>query len=409
MKIALFVSQFPRLSETFILNQIDGLLDHGHEIIIFPCENSGETRLQGVIESRQLMDKTHYPVNLGSTLIGKVGFKLHMAILNMRYGKSISRLRKTFGQYPQISSWGTALIRAEPLLRYGKEFDLLFAHFGPNGLRASWYREAGVIDDPLVTVFHGFDLSSYFNQYDKHMYDPLFRNGDLFLPISHFWQDKLRALGCAAERLKVHHVGIDCEQFAFQPRTRDADQPTILISVARLVEKKGIEYAIRALAKLVALKLNVQYRIIGDGPLSAPLKQLVSDTQLNGHVNFLGAKTSKEVADELSRAHVFLAPSVTSRSGDMEGIPTVLMEAMATGLPVISTLHSGIPELVEAGVSGKLVGERDVPALAEVIREIAANVECWPVMGAAGRQKVLEEFNIRKLNRRLEVLFEQLI
>ena len=237
------------------------------------------------------------------------------------------------------------------------------------------------------------------------MYDTLFRKGDLFLPISHLWQEQLRALGCSAYMLKVHNVGIDCEQFAFQTRTRDAYEPTIFISVARLVDKKGIEYAIRAFARLFDLKLNFQYRIIGDGPLLSTLKQLVSDKQLDGYVSFLGTKTSNEVADELSRAHVFLAPSVTSRSGDMEGIPTVLMEAMATGLPVISTLHSGIPELVEDGVSGKLVGERDVPALAQAIQEIAANVERWPAMGSAGHQKVLEEFDIRKLNRQLEGLF----
>jgi len=408
MKIALFVDQFPKLSETFILNQIDGLLERGHEVTIFPCQHSGETRLQGIIENRRLMDVVHYPVDTDTTFLGKVRLRLHLAILRMKYAKSIARLRKAFTQYPHIGSWRTALMRAEPLLRHADKFDLLFAHFGPNGLRASWYRDAGLVTAPLVTVFHGFDLSTYLNQYSDQVYEPLFRNGDLFLPISRYWQEKLVATGCHPERIKVHHVGIDCEQFAFQPRTYNKDKPVVLISVVRLVEKKGIEYAIRAMVEVVASGKPVAYRIIGDGPLLAPLKDLVTQLKLSDHISFLGTKTSDEVANELGRAHIFLAPSVTGSSGDMEGIPTVLMEAMATGMPVISTLHSGIPELVEDGVSGRLVGERDVEALASAIRALMDESSRWPAMGQVGRKKVLEEFNIRTLVCQLEDAFDQL-
>ncbi|VAW77817.1 hypothetical protein MNBD_GAMMA14-2192, partial [hydrothermal vent metagenome] len=172
MKIALFVDQFPKLSETFILNQIDGLLERGHEVTIFPCQHSGETRLQGIIENRRLMDVVYYPVDTGTTFLCKVRLRFHLAILRMKYAKSIARLRKAFTQYPHIGSWRTALIRAEPLLRQADKFDLLFAHFGPNGLRASWYRDAGLVSAPLVTVFHGFDLSTYLNQYGDQVYEP---------------------------------------------------------------------------------------------------------------------------------------------------------------------------------------------------------------------------------------------
>jgi colanic acid/amylovoran biosynthesis glycosyltransferase len=408
MKIALFVDQFPKVSETFILNQIDGLLARGHEITIFPCEAGDESRVHGIVESRQLIKKTRFPPNAPHTRREKVGFYFRLMWLKITHGKSLSHLRDTFGQYSQVGSWRYAFTRAEPVLHHGGRFDVLFAHFGPNGMRASWYRDAGLVNGPLVTVFHGFDLSSYLRSHNEQIYDLLFRKGDLFLPISHYWHDRLRALGCPVQRLKVHHVGIDCEQFAFQARTREADDPTVLISVARLVEKKGIEYAIRSMARLVASEMNVQYRVVGDGPLLAPLKQLVSEMQLHEHITFLGEKTSDEVCHELSNAHLFLAPSVTGSSGDMEGIPTVLMEAMAAGLPVISTLHSGIPELVEDGVSGRLVGERDEQALAQAIQELVDDVEQWPAMGSAGREKVLREFNIKKLNERLDHLFEQL-
>lgn len=408
MKIALFVDQFPKLSETFILNQIDGLLERGHEVTIFPCRHSGETRLQGIIENRHLMDVVYYPVDTGTTFLGKIRLRLHLAILRMKYAKSIAGLRKAFAQYPHVGGWHSALMRAEPLLRHENKFDLLFAHFGPNGLRASWYRDAGLVSAPLVTVFHGFDLSTYLNQHNDKVYEPLFRNGDLFLPISRYWQEKLIETGCHPERIKVHHVGIDCEQFAFQPRTYSKGEPVVLISVVRLVEKKGIEYAIRAMVEVVASGKPVAYRIIGDGPLLEPLKDLVAQLKLNDHVSFLGTKTSEEVMEELSGAQLFLAPSVESDNGDMEGIPTVLMEAMATGMPVISTWHSGIPELVEDGVSGTLVGEREVSNLAFAIVTLMDSPERWAAMGQFGRQKVLEEFNIQTLNTQLDTAFKEL-
>jgi colanic acid/amylovoran biosynthesis glycosyltransferase len=408
MKIALFVGQFPKVSETFILNQIDGLLARGHEITIFPRQAGDESRVHGIVESWQLIKKTRFPPKAPHTRTEKVGFYCRLMWLKITHGKSVSRLRDTFGQYSHVGNWRYAFTMAEPMLHYGGRFDVLFAHFGPNGMRASWYRDAGLVKGPLVTVFHGFDLSGALHHHNEQIYDPLFSKGDIFLPISHYWHDKLLTLGCPAERLKVHHVGIDCEQFAFHARTLEADEPTVLISVARLVEKKGIEYAIRSMARLVASGVNVQYRIIGNGPLLAPLKQLVSEMHLHEHISFLGAKTSDEVCHELSNAHLFLAPSVTGSSGDMEGIPTVLMEAMAAGLPVISTLHSGIPELVEDGVSGRLVGERDEQALAQAIQELVDDVEQWPAMGSAGREKVLREFNIKTLNERLDHLFEQL-
>jgi colanic acid/amylovoran biosynthesis glycosyltransferase len=408
MKIALFVNQFPRVSETFILNQIDGLLARGHEITIFPRQASHESRTHGIVESRQLIEKTCYPPNVSRSLVNRVGFYTRYMVLKLSHGKSVSRLKNTFGQYRYTDNWRYAFTRAEPLLTHGGRYDVLLAHFGPNGVRASWYRDAGLVSGPLVTVFHGYDLSNVLRHHNEKIYDLLFRKGELFLPISQYWHDKLRTLGCTEQRLKVHHVGIDCEQFAYQARVRESDEPVVFISVARLVEKKGIEYAIRAVALLVAARINIQYRIIGDGPLLSPLKQLVSEMDLQEHIIFLGAMNSDEVRHELGNAHLFLAPSITSQCGDMEGIPTVLMEAMAAGLPVISTVHSGIPELVEDGVSGMLVGERDVQALAQAMKDLVADVERWPVMGAAGREKVLGEFNIQILNARLENMFERL-
>jgi len=409
MKIALFVNSFPKLSETFILNQIDGLLKCGHEITIFPRQPSGEKILHPIAEEQRLLEKTRFPAARTEAFTDKIALRLRLAALSLGHREPISRLKNRFREYGYIGRWRRALIEAEPLIRHGGRFDILFAHFGPNGLRAAWYRAAGLVTGSLVTVFHGYDMTEYLRSHSDGIYAPLWRNGDLFLPISRFWQDRLEGLGCPAAKIRVHHVGIDCEHFSYSTRSLDPGEPAVLISVARLVEKKGIEYAIRAVGRVIASGANIRYRIIGDGPLSAALKQMVSEMRLDAHIEFLGVKTSDEVADELSRAHVLLAPSVTSSRGDMEGIPTVLMEAMAMGMPVISTWHSGIPELVQDGVSGKLVKERDEAALANAIGELIADAGHWAAMGAAGREKVLQEFDMRTLNTQLAHQFGALM
>ncbi len=413
MKIALFVGQFPKVSETFILNQIDGLLDCGHEITIFPLERSAERKVHDIVSQRQLMACVKFPPEIRrQSAFDKFVYRASIFFYSAKYWSIVRRLKAAFDEYRFLGTWRLALVNAEPVLSCKENFDLAFAHFGPNGLRANWYRQAGLINGPVVTVFHGFDLSTALTSHNEQIYKALFATGDLFLPISNHWREKLISLGCPEEITSIHHVGIDCEQFSFQSRSRKNGESTIFISVARLVEKKGLEYAIKAFSRLrfsSQENFNFQYRIIGDGPLLESLQQLVTDENLGEYVLFLGSKTSEEVAFELGCAHIFLAPSVTASDGDMEGIPTVLMEAMATGLPVISTYHSGIPELVEDGVSGVLVKERDIPGLATAIEHLSTDIENWSRMGEAGREKVLCDFNIEKLNVRLDRLFRLLL
>ncbi len=408
MKIALFLDSFPKISETFILNQIDGLISHGHQVTIFPRSASGECLVHPLVEQHQLLSQTRFPAGPATTAIEKLSFQWRLVRIKCLYAKSVRRLRELFGKYRYMPKLRGALVEAEPVIRGNGDFDILFAHFGPNGIRAGWYREAGLVRGALVTVFHGYDLTQYLHRSGADVYTALFQRGDLFLPISRFWQRKLHALGCPPSRTRVHHMGIDGEQFSYQPRVAGDSQTVRLISVARLVEKKGIEYAIRAIKRVVDVNPRVEYQIVGDGPLLRSLQNLAQQLGLERQVRFVGVMTSHQVAAALSRAHVFIAPSVTSLSGDMEGIPTVLMEAMASGMPVVSTRHSGIPELVEEGVSGRLVAEKDVEALAQAILGMIDASDDWALIGKAGHEKVMREFNISTLNGILERHFVEL-
>jgi colanic acid/amylovoran biosynthesis glycosyltransferase len=164
------------------------------------------------------------------------------------------------------------------------------------------------------------------------------------------------------------------------------------------VEKKGIEFAIRAIAAVARTGRRLRYDVIGDGPLRSRLQRIVAELGITDIVIIHGSKKKSEVIAMLDCAHVLLAPSVTAEDGDREGIPVAIMEAMAAGLPVISTRHSGIPELVRDGVSGYLVEERDVESLASKIADIVDHPEAWVELGWAGRGIIEHDFNIDLLN-----------
>lgn len=397
MKIAFMVGEFPSLSETFILDQITSLIERGHTV--------------SILAEREGRDVDEHP---------------DMARFGLRQLTRYERLAERFAERVAAlpSVWrGTARWRALDVARFGGmaaslrlawgahlcegagDVDVVQCHFGALGLKAVLLRQIGALRGRIVTAFHGEDITNYPRHVRGDHYAPLFAHGDLFLPISERWNAQLEAMGCPREKIHVHRMGIDIRHFAERP-ARPARAVTRLLSVSRLVEKKGIGDAIRALARTTA---PCEYVVAGAGPLRAELEALARECGVEARVRFVGAQTRVQVAELLAESDVFLAPSVTGTDGDIEGIPVSIMEAMASRLPVISTLHSGIPELVDDGVTGMLVREHDVPALGAGIDTLAADPALRARMGAAGRARVMDAFEMGGLTTRLEEHYLALI
>ena len=404
MKIAIIVGEFPKLSETFILNQITGLLDLGHEVEIFAFYNPKEKKVHDDVEKYRLMERVHY-FNIPDSMIKRVLKAIFLIITN--FHKSPIKILKSLNvfKYGKKALSLKLLYVVVPFL--GKKFDMIHCHFGPNGIIGAYLKEVG-INSKLITTFHGYDMSKFISNHGEGIYKNLFLKGDLFMPISEHWKKKLIEMGCEEGKIIVHRMGIDIEKFEFSERRKTG---TIkILSVGRLVEKKGHEYAIKALAKVVNKNgKDIIYRIVGDGPLKDKLMSLAEELGIGDCVEFIGNVEDEELLKLYKESHIFILPSVTASDGDQEGIPVVLMEAQAMGLPVISTYHSGIPEVVIDGKSGFLVPEKDVDALAEKMEFLVEHPELWSEMGRYGKEFVEKHYDIRRLNKRLVEIYRNLI
>jgi colanic acid/amylovoran biosynthesis glycosyltransferase len=201
-------------------------------------------------------------------------------------------------------------------------------------------------------------------------------------------------------------MGTDLAEFPFRERVLLADEVPNVLTIGRLTEKKGIETAIRAVGLLGDRGVLVRYRVIGDGPLRSHLEGIIRDLGLEDRVELLGARVREEVVVELTRAHLFVLPSVTTRDGDREGQGVVLQEAQAAGLPVIATDHNGLPEGFLPGVSGYLVPEYDANALADRLQALIENPKSWAQMGRSGRRFVEKEFDLASLVQQQLAIYE---
>lgn len=174
------------------------------------------------------------------------------------------------------------------------------------------------------------------------------------------------------------------------------------------MKKKGLIYALQALKQVARDLPCLELRIIGDGPLRKQLQMYTARAGLKSHVTWLGYQPHNVFAEELEHAHIFIQPSVTSRTGDSEGgAPTTLLEAQASGIPVLATLHADIPEVVLDQGSGYLVPERDVDALAEKLLYLATHPESWHSMGCIGRRHIEQNYEIRTVTHSLETLYDE--
>ncbi|MDJ0742765.1 MAG: glycosyltransferase [Xenococcaceae cyanobacterium MO_167.B27] len=411
MKIAVIVNRFPVVSETFIMNQILGAIERGHEVHIYPLtlhNPSGNlSQMSQVLEKYNLFNSISYPPTIPQNYLLRLlkGFGLLLANLHRGSMACLSLLNFfKYGQ-PAYSLW----LLYQGISVSGGSYDVIHSQFGFLGSKALLFRNLGILQGKLITSFRGYDISQYVQEHGDRVYEQLFAEGDFFFANCEFFRQQAIKLGCDREKIVVHGSGIDCYKFAFSPRHFPADGKIRLATTGRLIEKKGIEYSIRAIAKVVQKSPEIEYNIIGDGALRESFEQLISELNLGHIIKLLGAKQQQEIIKILDQSHIFIAPSVTAANGDRDAPINTLKEAMAMGLPVISTYHGGIPELVEDGVSGFLVPERDSNAIADKISYLIEHPECWGEMGQAGRSCVEAKYDMNKLNDELVKVYEQLM
>jgi len=403
MRTLVIVDSFPTVSETFILDQVVGLKKLGHSVTVLSLSRGEWTSYIDGTENqlRNQILNADMPQNVLNRFAGSIIPVVNvlrewpllkmLAIVNpVRYGVTASTLR--------------LLYAAGRITSEEREYDAIVAHYGNNGLLAIYLRQLGFLEGPVFTFFHGYDVSRYVLRHGRSVYRDLWKLGDIFFAVSDFQASQLVQLGFPRGKIIVHRMGVDPSQFQGGGKDPVPGEAIRLLSVGRLVEKKGFEYSIRAVGKFLGRNpgLNLSYEIIGDGILRQSLSLLVHELDLVDIVKLVGSKDRGYIAGKMRSSHIFIAPSVTAKDGDREGIPVSIMEAMATGLPIISTWHAGIPELVEDGRSGILVKEKDVADLIEAIGFLVNHPESRSVLGKDARSKIVRDHNQMELNSQLQ-------
>ena len=291
-----------------------------------------------------------------------------------------------------------------------KKLRLIHAHFGPNGVRI--LRTKKRLGLPLITTFYGYDMSRLVQQKKwRKAYKKLFREGDFFLVEGSHMKRDMISLGCSPQKIKIQHIGVDINKFKYQERKlKNSDSKIRVLFCGRFTEKKGLIYGLKAIKIVTERFPNLEFRIIGDGELRSEIEHFIKEENMQRSVVLLGYQPHYVFLEEAQKADILLQPSVTAKNGDSEGgAPTVLLEAQATGLPVISTCHADIPEVVMDGKSGFLVPERNPETIASKLEYLIKNPELWIEMGKYGRKHIEENYNIYKEVKKLEDIYSQFI
>ncbi|WP_310487333.1 glycosyltransferase [Chamaesiphon sp. VAR_69_metabat_338] len=370
--VAIFNGRLLPASETFIRSQAEGLQK-------FTPYYVGARRVPGLDLP---LDRT-LVVNQGG-LLGKVAEGLF----------KLSGFAPQF--YPQLRQLNPRLIHA---------------HFGVCGALALPLKR--VLKVPMVVTFHGLDATmsdryastnSLTTRIYLHRRETLKQEVDLFIGVSDFTRQKLIAQGFPAEKVITHCLGVDTHLFQSDPKV--PPQPIVLF-VGRFSEKKGCEYLIRAMARVREVAPELELLLIGDGQLKTELERLAA--KLLHRYQFLGFQTPAVVRSWLARSLVLVVPSVTAANGDSEGLPTVVLEAQAMGVPVVASHHAGIPQAVIDGDTGLLVLERDIAGLAAAILRLWGEPELRQRFSDRGKRHVDTNFNLHQQTKILENIYDSVL
>jgi colanic acid/amylovoran biosynthesis glycosyltransferase len=301
------------------------------------------------------------------------------------------------GEYDAIRR---ILIRRDP--------ELIHVYFGNTGvhllpLLKQW-------DRPWVVSFHGMDVQSRPKEkgYDQKLRE-LLQLAPLVLVRSQSLANRLQDLGCASDKIRLNRTGIPLQNFPWVERALPAEGKWQLIQACRLVEKKGLLTTLGAFRRFVSDYPSSRLVIAGEGPLRDALARKIDELSLGTQVKLVGFLSQEELRRIYGESHIFIHPSELAADSNQEGIPNSMLEAMASGLPVVATRHGGIPEAVQEGVDGILVPERDEPALCEAMLKLATQPDLWQRMARQASRSVAENFEQRQQIARLEAAYTEAI
>lgn len=348
LKILFVIDKFPYEPRWYINNQITGLLDEGHEVYIL-ADRVGQIASYPEVQKYQLLEKTFY------------------------------------GSLPKSLT----------------SFDIILCQFGGKGIYAMKRIKMGVLKGKLVVCFRGGDTTHRLVE-NPHRYDELFKHVDLCLPNCIHFKNVLISHGCHPSKIEALYSGIDTSRFTFHERKMPGkDEKIKIITVARLFEYKGIGYAIRAVRRVLKQFPTIEYEIIGDGPERDNLQKMIHAKGLEKNIKLSGYLPQAEVIKRLDESHLFLFTPFTTAEGEQDAPVNVIKEALATGLPVIATRHGGIPELIEDGVTGLLVEEKNVDQMAEKIIHFFQHPGIWSPLAVSGAEHIQKKFDKNVVNKRL--------
>jgi colanic acid/amylovoran biosynthesis glycosyltransferase len=268
---------------------------------------------------------------------------------------------------------------------------------------------------PKIVSLYGYDISSFpkrFMGLGKYYFVRTLKEYDYFLAMSEDMKRDLLKVGCPEEKIVVHYYGTETNRFYHPLRKYNVENTINILSLGTVEEKKAQNIVLEAL-NVLKNKYNVsnfRYDIVGGGDVNG-IKELTNRLNLDEHVNIHGfvEHNDDRLLDFYKRAHIFTHPSVTSKDGDKEGIPGTIVEAMASGLPVISTYHAGIPYIIENEKEGLLVKERDVDELANALYRLVTDSELCEKLGRNAQKRAIEELSLEKGTRELEEIYERAI
>lgn len=286
--------------------------------------------------------------------------------------------------------------------------DVLHVYFGHTGVHLLPFLKRW--PKPSVVSFHGMDVQTRTNDpsYELRLRE-LLQVATLVLARSESLQQRLLDLGCPPEKLRMNRTGIPLESYPQKLRTAPPDGAWHLVQACRLIEKKGLDDTLHAFAAFREIWPAARLTIAGEGPLREEVARLAAELGLAEAVQLVGFLSGSALCELYHEAHFFIHPSRLTCDQNQEGVPNSMLEAMATGLPVVATLHGGIPEAVRDGVTGLLVAERDRQGLTEALKALAADAPRWQRMGQEAAADMAANFESKAQIARLEGFYDEAV